>query len=75
MNDLVVQNVVVIPVVLRHAVFATANSIRGFDFSLFSATAVAAPVLERRCTNRGGQKTLRPWTLAGHCLSRGSRSQ
>jgi len=37
MNDLVVQNVVVIPVVLRHAVFATANSIRGFDFSLFSA--------------------------------------
>jgi len=36
MNDLVVQNVVVIPVVILHAVFATANSIRGFDFSLFS---------------------------------------
>jgi peptide/nickel transport system substrate-binding protein len=36
MNDLVVQNVVVIPVVIRHAVFATSNSIRGFDFSPFS---------------------------------------
>ena len=36
MNDLVVQNVVVIPVVIRHAVFATASSIRGFDFSPFS---------------------------------------
>jgi peptide/nickel transport system substrate-binding protein len=36
MNDLVVQNVVVIPVVIRHAVFATGNSIRGFDFSPFS---------------------------------------
>jgi peptide/nickel transport system substrate-binding protein len=36
MNDLVVQNVVVIPVVIRHAVFATATSIRGFDFSPFS---------------------------------------
>jgi hypothetical protein len=32
----VVQNVVVIPVVIRHAEFATANSIRGFDFSPFS---------------------------------------
>jgi peptide/nickel transport system substrate-binding protein len=36
MNDLVVRNVVVIPVIIRHAVFATANSIRGFDFSPFS---------------------------------------
>ena len=36
MNDLVVQNVVVIPIVIRHAVFATGNSIRGFDFSPFS---------------------------------------
>ena len=36
MNDLVVQNAVVIPVVIRHAVFATGNSIRGFDFSPFS---------------------------------------
>ena len=36
MNDLVVQNVVVIPVVIRHAVFATGNPIRGFDFSPFS---------------------------------------
>ena len=36
MNDLVVQNVVVIPVVIRHAVFATGSSIRGFDFSPFS---------------------------------------
>ena len=32
----VVQNVVVIPVVIRHAVFATGSSIRGFDFSPFS---------------------------------------
>ena len=36
MNDLVVQHVVVIPVIIRHAVFATASSIRGFDFSPFS---------------------------------------
>jgi peptide/nickel transport system substrate-binding protein len=36
MNDLVIQNVVVIPVIIRHAVFAVANSIRGFDFSPFS---------------------------------------
>ena len=36
MNDLVVQNVVVIPIVIRHAVFATGNAIRGFDFSPFS---------------------------------------
>jgi peptide/nickel transport system substrate-binding protein len=36
MNDLVIQNVVVIPVFIRHAVFAVANSIRGFDFSPFS---------------------------------------
>jgi peptide/nickel transport system substrate-binding protein len=36
MNDLVVQNVVVIPVIIRHAVFATSNAIRGFDFSPFS---------------------------------------
>ena len=36
MNDLVVQNVVVIPLFIRHAVFAVANSIRGFDFSPFS---------------------------------------
>jgi len=36
MNDLVVQNVVVIPVFIRHATFAVANGIRGFDFSPFS---------------------------------------
>ncbi len=36
MNDLVVQNVVVIPIFVRHATFAVANSIRGFDFSPFS---------------------------------------
>jgi peptide/nickel transport system substrate-binding protein len=36
MNDLVIQNVVVVPVIIRHAVFAVANSIRGFDFSPFS---------------------------------------
>jgi peptide/nickel transport system substrate-binding protein len=36
MNDLVIQNVVVIPVIIRHAVFGVANSIRGFDFSPFS---------------------------------------
>jgi len=36
MNDLVVQDVAVIPVFVRHAVFAVANSIRGFDFSPFS---------------------------------------
>ena len=36
MNDLVIQNVVVIPVFIRHAVFAVANSVRGFDFSPFS---------------------------------------
>jgi len=36
MNDLVIQNVVVIPVIIRHAVFAVASSIRGFDFSPFS---------------------------------------
>jgi len=36
MNDLVVQNVAVIPVVIRHAVFAISNSLRGFDFSPFS---------------------------------------
>jgi len=36
MNDLVVQNVVVVPVFVRHAVFAVANAIRGFDFSPFS---------------------------------------
>ena len=36
MNDLVVQNTVVIPVFVRHATFAVAHSIRGFDFSPFS---------------------------------------
>jgi peptide/nickel transport system substrate-binding protein len=36
MNDLVVQNVVVIPVLVRHATFAVASSVRGFDFSPFS---------------------------------------
>jgi peptide/nickel transport system substrate-binding protein len=36
MNDLVVQNVVVIPVFIRHATFAIANWVRGFDFSPFS---------------------------------------
>ena len=36
MNDLVINNVVVIPVIIRHAVFAVANPIRGFDFSPFS---------------------------------------
>jgi len=36
MNDLVVQNVAVIPVVIRHAVFAISNTLRGFDFSPFS---------------------------------------
>jgi peptide/nickel transport system substrate-binding protein len=36
MNDLVVQNGVVIPVVIRHAVFAISNTLRGFDFSPFS---------------------------------------
>jgi len=36
MNDLVVQNVVVIPVFVRHATFAVANWVRGFDFSPFS---------------------------------------
>ena len=36
MNDLVIQNVVVIPIFVRHATFAVANSIRGFDFSPFS---------------------------------------
>jgi peptide/nickel transport system substrate-binding protein len=36
MNDLVVQDVAVIPVFVRHAVFAVANAIRGFDFSPFS---------------------------------------
>jgi hypothetical protein len=65
MNDLVVQYVVAIPVVIRHAVFATANSIRGFDFSLFSAPlwrlvywsedartrgAKNPPTLDRRCS-------------------------
>ena len=32
MNDLVVQN----GVVIRHAVFAISNTLRGFDFSPFS---------------------------------------
>jgi peptide/nickel transport system substrate-binding protein len=36
MNDLVVQDVAVIPVFVRHAVFAVTNAIRGFDFSPFS---------------------------------------
>ena len=38
MNDLVIQNVVVVvvQVIIRHAVFAVANSIRGFDFTPFS---------------------------------------
>jgi peptide/nickel transport system substrate-binding protein len=36
MNDLVVDNVVVIPVIIRHATFAVANWLRGFDFSPFS---------------------------------------
>jgi peptide/nickel transport system substrate-binding protein len=36
MNDLVVQNVVVIPVIIRHATFAVASWLRGFDFSPFS---------------------------------------
>jgi peptide/nickel transport system substrate-binding protein len=36
MNDLVIQHVVVIPVIIRHAVFAVGNAIRGFDFSPFS---------------------------------------
>jgi len=41
MNDLVVQNVVVIPVFVRHATFAVANWLRGFDFSPFSASVAA----------------------------------
>ena len=36
MNDLAVQNVVVIPVIVRHATFAVASWLRGFDFSPFS---------------------------------------
>jgi len=36
MNDLVVQNVVVIPIFVRHAAFGVASSLRGFDFSPFS---------------------------------------
>jgi len=36
MNDLVVQNVAVIPIFVRHATFAVANWVRGFDFSPFS---------------------------------------
>jgi peptide/nickel transport system substrate-binding protein len=36
MNDLVVQNVVVVPVLVQHATFAVANWVRGFDFSPFS---------------------------------------
>jgi len=36
MNDLVVQNVAIIPVLVRHATFAVANHVRGFDFSPFS---------------------------------------
>jgi len=36
MNDLVIQDVAVIPVFVRHAVFAVGNAIRGFDFSPFS---------------------------------------
>jgi peptide/nickel transport system substrate-binding protein len=36
MNDLIVQNVVVVPVFVRHAVFGVAGSLRGFDFSPFS---------------------------------------
>ena len=36
MNDLVVQDVAVIPVFVRHAVFAVGTAIRGFDFSPFS---------------------------------------
>src|SRR5882762_7637076 len=36
MNDLVVQDVAVIAVFVRHAVFAVGNAIRGFDFSPFS---------------------------------------
>jgi len=36
MNDLVVQNVVVIPVIIRHATFAVTSWLRGFDFSPFS---------------------------------------
>jgi len=36
MNDLVVQNVVVVPVIIRHATFAVASWLRGFDFSPFS---------------------------------------
>jgi peptide/nickel transport system substrate-binding protein len=36
MNDLVVQNAVVIPIIIRHATFAVASWLRGFDFSPFS---------------------------------------
>jgi peptide/nickel transport system substrate-binding protein len=36
MNDLVVQNGAVVPIVTRQAVFAIASSLRGFDFSPFS---------------------------------------
>ena len=46
MNDLVVQNVAAIPVFVRHATFAVANSIAGFDFSPFSGPLCAS------CTGR-----------------------
>lgn len=36
MNDLVIQNVVVIPIVTRAGTFAISNTLRGFDFSPYS---------------------------------------
>ena len=47
MNDLVVQNTVVIPVVIRHAVFAISNNLRGFDFSPFSGPLWRLPYWSR----------------------------
>src|SRR5207302_9647059 len=35
LTDLVIQNVVVLPVFIRHAVFAVADSVRGLAFSPF----------------------------------------
>lgn len=36
MNDLVIQNVVVIPIDTRTGAFAISNTLRGFDFSPYS---------------------------------------
>ena len=36
MNDLVVDNVVVIPIVTRAGAFAVSKTLRGFDFSPYS---------------------------------------